>query len=519
MKLGLRSSLATAGALGLIALLLRLPFRMRTLYSYDSANYAFALRDYYNVAHHHPHPPGYPLYVAAAKLIDLVVHDPNASLVLLSTVAAAGAVAATTLLAERQYGRRTALLAGLLLAVTVGFWGYSEVAYPYTSLAFWLATGALLCQAVLRGQAGLALPLGATLGVGAGFRWDAALFLAPLWAWALLQVGWWRRLASVVAFLAACLAWFVPMVWLSGGLASYLEALRLQSEYVVGTYSIVSGGRALLEFNLSYLVTFLRQMYGLNLLLVLYVLGRLFTPRRLATDWRIRFLLLWLLPALLVYFVIHIGEPGYVLSLAPAFALAGAVGLAELDDELRLSAHVLAARWPGANRSRALTRFGAAVVPLATLGLLLWHADAFLTGVGPGRLPELRLIDATQQAQLDYLRLHADPATSIILAHDRFRQTQYALPEYDVRLLFDEYAQGWREGRTWRIDPPLTATTLYVLDDLDVAGTPEASRARLVVLRDNPRVTLWEFDLRGVRAIAYGYRQVHLETCPGVRFC
>src|SRR5439155_12990886 len=56
--------LVTAG-LAVLALAMRLPFRMQTLYAYDSANYAYALRDYYNVAHHHPHPPGYPLYVAA----------------------------------------------------------------------------------------------------------------------------------------------------------------------------------------------------------------------------------------------------------------------------------------------------------------------------------------------------------------------------------------------------------------------------------------------------------------------
>jgi hypothetical protein len=100
-------SLLAATALAALTVALRLPFRMRTLYAYDSANYAYALRDYYNVAHHHPHPPGYPLYVAAAKLIDLAIRDPNASLVLLSVLSSAAAVAATQLLATRLFGLRS----------------------------------------------------------------------------------------------------------------------------------------------------------------------------------------------------------------------------------------------------------------------------------------------------------------------------------------------------------------------------------------------------------------------------
>jgi hypothetical protein len=543
----LRSRWSLAAALGLLTLATRLPFMPRTLYSYDAANYAFALRDYYNVAHHQPHPPGYPLYVAAAKLFDVIVRDPNTSLVLLSTLAAAGAVSLTCVLGARMFGSRVGVFAGLLLTFTVGFWGYSEVAYPYTSLAFWLVVGALLCLSVRQGRASLALPLGVALGVAAGFRWDAPFFLGPLWLWAIARCGWRERLLSIAAFVAVCVAWFVPMALLSGGLNGYLEALRLQSEYIVGTYSLASGGRAILEFNLSYLVAFFRQMYGLSLLLVLYALGRLFTPRRLATDFRVRFLLVWMLPALLIYFTVHIGEPGYLLSLAPVLALVGAVVLAELDDELRIAAQVLAVRWralraatlrastASRNSGRAsfappssatvstqvqwsrptsslFERLAEVCVPLVLAALVAYQTNAFLTSPGPARLPELQLIDATQTAQYTYVRERAAPGEAIVLAHDRFRQAQFELSGYDVRLLFDEYAQGWLEGRLWTIPSPLRARTLFVLDPLDATAPGDRSRGREVVVLDSPRVVVWEFDLLGADSIEHGYQQVHIRS-------
>src|SRR5207302_6103247 len=124
-----------ASALVIAAVATRLPFMTQTLYAFDSANYALAVRDFYNVAFHQPHPPGYPLYVFFARAIDLVVHDANRSLILEGIAWSAIAVVCTIGLARAMFGKGAALLAGALLLCTVGFWGYGEVAYPYVALA------------------------------------------------------------------------------------------------------------------------------------------------------------------------------------------------------------------------------------------------------------------------------------------------------------------------------------------------------------------------------------------------
>jgi len=74
-----------------LTLLTRLPFRSHLLYDHDSVQFALGLRDY-DVYLHQPHPPGYFLYVHAAKLLNFFIGDANSSFVWISMIASACAV-------------------------------------------------------------------------------------------------------------------------------------------------------------------------------------------------------------------------------------------------------------------------------------------------------------------------------------------------------------------------------------------------------------------------------------------
>src|SRR5205823_7298769 len=153
-------------------------------------------------------------------------------------------------------------------------------------------------------------------------RWDGAVFCAPLGLWALANVNWRLRLTALITAIVVTSLWAVPMIALSGGwdvyrqvLADYLKVWSPQSAYVVGDFA--SGGDTQAGYNLNFLINYLRQMLGIGLVLVLYVIGKRFGPARLAADYRSRFLLVLIAPPLVVYVFAHLGEPGYVLSLAP----------------------------------------------------------------------------------------------------------------------------------------------------------------------------------------------------------
>jgi hypothetical protein len=123
--------------------------------------------------------------------------------------------------------------------------------------------------------------------------------------------------AGVVLTLAV-LIWFVPMIWLTGGLGRYLEASRQLADTVVKPTSILGGpldvtprmSRYLLE---SVLVA-LGPLAVVALLLPWYI-------RRQGWGYREWFLIGWTVPPVLVYTLVHFGQAGYVLTFLPALVI------------------------------------------------------------------------------------------------------------------------------------------------------------------------------------------------------
>ncbi len=70
-------------ALALVFALAHIPFLATSLEDIDSVNFALGVR-HFDVATHRPHPPGYPVYIAAGKVavgaLDLISDAPQSSI-------------------------------------------------------------------------------------------------------------------------------------------------------------------------------------------------------------------------------------------------------------------------------------------------------------------------------------------------------------------------------------------------------------------------------------------------------
>ena len=318
-RLADRRDLVFATALSLLTILSRLPYRARMLYNWDAVQFALAVREY-DVVKHQPHPPGYILYVALGRLVDAWLDNPTAAYVLLAVLFSGLTTFVVYYLALTVYDRGTALAAASLLAVSPLFWFYGSVGLTYAGEALFASTVAYFAFRALRGSETDAWLAAGYLGLAGGMRQSLLILLAPLWVAATLAgTRRLRTLAVGVGVLGvAVLTWFVPMIWLTGGLERYVQASLELAGSVVKPTSIVSGPFEV-TFRMSrYLVE--SVLVGLGplalaaFLLPWYARRRGFTRR----EW---FLVGWTVTPVLVYTLVHFGQAGYVLTFLPALVV------------------------------------------------------------------------------------------------------------------------------------------------------------------------------------------------------
>ncbi len=503
---------ARAWIVALIALLLagitaasRIPFVSHVLYARDSANFALAL-SHYNVGFHQPDPPGYPLYVGIAALVNPWLQDANASYVYVGIAASAAAVGVLFLLASRMYGVWVGLASAILLGASVGFWGYGEVARPYTCLAFTTTLVAWLCYLMWEGHRSLAVLSGLVLGIASGVQQDALTFLGPLWLVSVWRAGILRLFLSTVVICLTVASWLLPTVQLSGGWDAFQQASSAESSSILFTYSVPYTGLPGLRHNTETLVLFLSQTFGLSALITIYAMGRFLTFKALVSDRRLPFLLLWFLPPALVCATVHVGDPGCVLPLLPPLCIVTAVGIRDIAGDFRSALLLISGRHQRLSvLARSASAAGSTLAVFLVLGLVVWNAIAFLLTPGPAHLAEIRSVDSILLNQVEYAR-SLQPESVIVLAKERFRQFEYYLPEYNVQLLYDEHQQGYIEARRSYQIPDGVSTVLVMDFGRPPGGFPGAMGGE-VALVDSPQqnVGVWRFDVRAGDTIHYGY--------------
>ena len=224
---------AIAGLFAAAFLALHLPFAAASLEDLDSINFALGVRDF-DVARHQPHPPGYPLFILAAKGVHALVPSEVRTLSLLSTIAAALAAFALVELMRRidpvPHATRRAVLATLLTMTAPLYW--FSASRPLSDM-LGLAAALAVQLAIVSATTGSRVAWGAFLAaLATGIRSQVAWLTMPL-----LVLGVVRQPRAVranvamragAAIVAGALVWFIPLVWLSGGLATYWQALSNQ---------------------------------------------------------------------------------------------------------------------------------------------------------------------------------------------------------------------------------------------------------------------------------------------------
>ncbi len=310
----------------LLGIVTRLPFRSHILYHWDSVNFALALR-HFDITLHQPHPPGtFMLYLGLGKLFTLFTPDENAALVWLAVLLSGLGVMGMYLLGERLFGREVGLLAGALSLTSPLVWFHGEVALSYILEYAWVP---LVVYAVYRMESralGWLLAASLLLGLSGGVRPNTPVFLFPLWAWGVGRNRYpWKQvfLLGVLPGALGALAWFVPMVALTGGLDRYIAVMQWwQAQHTAQSGTLIG----IVEQSVR-LAVYLFYALTAGVLVLLWggwkYARRL--PALLRADWRAQVMALWIVPGLLYLALIHIRQPGHTFTILPGVVLLTAV--------------------------------------------------------------------------------------------------------------------------------------------------------------------------------------------------
>jgi hypothetical protein len=194
----------------------------------DSINFALGVRRF-DVALHQPHPPGYPVYIAVAKIVASFASATSVPYVLgaISAVAGTLGIVALVWLFERLSDDDRELwpaIAAAAIAISAPLY-WVMAARPLSDTIGLVAAVAVQAMTLTATTDGGLVAAAACAGLAAGIRSQVLWLTVPLIAYRCLVRRPARAPAVGAALVGGIVAWFVPMVVATGGFAVYRRAL------------------------------------------------------------------------------------------------------------------------------------------------------------------------------------------------------------------------------------------------------------------------------------------------------
>jgi hypothetical protein len=362
-----------------VAVLARVPFAARRLWDHDSVQFALGV-ERYDLAAHHPHPPGYPLYIGILKALAAVGVDALHGMVALSILAAAlgawlivpltarlvasgeaaGSAGGTGGAGDRRAEapddggkadpERAGVLAGLFAAALYVFdpllWFYGELPLVY-AVEGGMTVG--LAWAALRMGDGRARFLAgcAAFALAGGIRPSTLVLLLPLFLFGVWRA--WRRglrwgglAAGAGVALAVGLAWLLPLLAAAGGLAAYQRIGKEHFSALLPYTSVLYGaGWAALAHNLTIMTKWFLQgllpaavatlgLWAYTILRRKNIANNAASSSPVVRGLRLLaangpLLGVWVLPPVLFFALFHITKAGYTLVYLPGLLVAASL--------------------------------------------------------------------------------------------------------------------------------------------------------------------------------------------------
>src|ERR1043166_4898424 len=218
----------------------------RSLWDWDELLFCSGLREY-DVSRHHPHPPGFPMYIALGHVARLFTSSDFRALQSINVLAAILLLPSIVFLArELGFSFRVSLSGAIVTAFFGNVWFYGGTSFSdIPSLTMILAASALL----LRGRRSRACYFWGVLllALSVGIRSQTLLvgFIPlALGSWSRLRQRFWLDVAAGAVMLITIVGLtYVGAAWATGSWESYQRAIAEHRKYIMNVDSFTSPTR------------------------------------------------------------------------------------------------------------------------------------------------------------------------------------------------------------------------------------------------------------------------------------
>lgn len=425
-------------SLFILGVVTRLPFISRLFNYWDGVEFAIAIKRY-SPQEGFPCPLSHFLYVMTVKAVDLFIKNPHTSFLIQSIIGNSLFVVVVYWIGRAIFGRLNGILAALIVLFAPWFWYYSITTVPSMFVGFFGGVSVLGFYYAMFRKSNYGLYWGAIgFALLCGYRHQDSLFIFPLFLWVLVKTKPKDAVKALVLFGLTCLAWFIPLIVMSGGFSEYINLLREYSKNSRISQNIFSMPYDMAKTNFTIKIKILLLVYGIGILPLFYQLRTFFNFTSIVNDRRVRFFIVWIFPPV-IFWLIFFGEnAGYFMSTLTGLSIYLAWAIFETGKEIsNLFKKNNSSRW------QVLLINPGFLSWIFVLFLVLTNSFIFLYDWTPKErapigflyqnYPQVAKKDKMQKNKLDYIKANMNPeSTAILTTNWFFMQTMYYLPEFYV---------------------------------------------------------------------------------------
>lgn len=481
----------------------RLPLVEKMQSHWDGPQYSIAILNY-SLEQETPAPPGYPLYIALAKVFYIFIGDPHQALLIISILAAGLGGVVVFLAGGKIFNKKVGVISSLLFLSGPTFYFFSLTAYAYSLTPIIATCFALIVFQIINKKILSGLLLGAIFSFALGFRIQDAFFLTPLFILGLYYLSMKEKIMAVLGFTILSLGWFIPLLIVVGGFEKYIEI----SKNFASSGALPGLSLSHIKMTIETLVKGVFLSFGISSLSLAYYI---YTLTKKSSTKNLRYIVLfacWILPSFLFNLFIRSDHAGHQMTY--------------LSGVLLLIAYALC------NLTRKNTKL---LWPVVTL-CLVFNLYTFFRDRDPQNIKpyiptsfhysEIRKNDTRMSSKIKYVRENYNPENTIILTtSELWRPYMYYLKNYQVLGLDGLTTNNYTHKSIRRESYMWGTTTSYSTTDhlqfkriyeyIILLGNEESIILKNIIFKEvrtkaNGRITI--IDLNKESELHYGYNTI-----------